>query len=1740
MADKTLPPIAIGDSLAVGMREANNLPGIGRVGAGPKEVYEMLQRFATSESLSGRDVFIGTGMPNIPEQKKFIEQQIDFVRKQGGNPILIGVGPGTKSKPTTGQNEFLASLAESKGLPYMGPLVNMFPDVTKDPMGLHLRAPQYKQLFKQYSKSQAQPQPQPKAQPQQVQPQSRESSAADLLSQFTGAILQAESRGRRYDKSGKLLTSPKGAQGEMQVMPGTITDPGFGVKPAKDNSPEEIARVGRDYAAVMLRRYNNNPTLAAVAYNWGPGNADRWIKGGADVNKLPAETRNYVVRIAERMGAPVSVPTIAQPSPAPNKRADVRPVPPAKRVEKTQVPRAEAPVESAPLGSTLDTAPRPAEQQQNVVTRADMERLGPSYQAALAATTLADSRDDEDDYDDEDTIAERYMERRSEQLAQDDSTLEEESTGTSSLADLDLTYQSPFAPEPGTEQPVRLAEGGDPAQEKDMDYKEYVREQLRKETLYAGLGNGDRGSAKRELALFEINKDPRIALMLAGSAGELIRDPVTGAVMGRGVPAVMGRLGIDKNGARAGVSGAAVRLPDGSVKVFPGSADVGYSTPLYKGNLDVSADYALGNLPRPMYGGRIRYEQSFKDGGVVYRADGSPIYGEGIDLSNSGGITEDTRKALATRHSFSPREALSMLGQIGREGVSNLESTLRGSVAAIPGFVGDIESGFRDDKSRKYMTTEEVKRDVLPSRMTAPTAETAGYEELGTYLPLPVTPKQILPPSVVRNLITKARNALPAKEVDTFPMGKLSAEEVLQQVKSFDPKALAKAREEFLASSAEKRRMYHGTLLAPEGKTVMDKRLPDFYKTVGTDQGFTSFKPGTGGMTFVTPNPEFTDLFTGMRFAGKGSASPSRVYPVYVQVKKPFDFENAKHVDELAAEVSAAVRKNKGKKDLAWWMTSGGKPVSTDSVRQLLSTGQWGFIEDPIVLEAAKKLGFDGMYMLEAGTKNLGIFDPKKIKSATGNEGSFNVRNPDIRKAEGGIVHRAEGSPVYGEVADTGPITADTRAAFRNMRMPDVRDAREALKVLKGIAREGVSNLESVARGSVAAVPGIVGDIESFFRDDKKRKFATSEEVERQYLPKRFTAPTKESQGFVEIGTAIDPSIALKAAPKTAKATLKALKESGPQVEEVLMKAAPAAQPLGVVSESRKMLMEVPESSLFVSKVDDFIASQKGPVTKQQLLGQMKGKFRDYEIGRVSAALANYPDTAKFTPEYLLAAVQSSYPTSKLKTYVLEPQKVDRWSSTDNVYFDQPVGVVNLRFDTPMEKVYKSLSNQEALDRLAWITSPIRFATADKKAQDIADLAGAIRGLPDSNKFNALLGDMDRLYTAKNKTDTMLAEIDNAYSAYKYPATKDGWSTAINEYYAKNKGPSMFEDAKKYANEVVQKEADKTLKSYGIDIPSKSLPIEEFMGRLETVVANQMHLVSQKEKDAVAELTQKFYPELTEAAKAFRSNSLYEGQHKSLTPKGTPIAFSRFVDHTVNLPDKGETKVMHMIELQSDLLDDIRKTGSKSGSKVQDLEDLLKTEASIKKILKEDPRLVDPARKLDHIRSIYPNSAPVEKSEAYRSIIKENPEIEKELIEYLKLRDKESKLNVRSRQGKYDLEEAFPGMEMSPQVVQQMMIKNAIGGAMQRGVTAVTFPGKESKQAQLYEKLYPNLKQVVKDLGPGFDLRQIELYDSLGNAYSHWGVVWDDSIAKKVMKQGIRFNKGGLVDKQDSDYRKFI
>jgi hypothetical protein len=138
-----------------------------------------------------------------------------------------------------------------------------------------------------------------------------------------------ESGGRDTDANGNLLTSPAGAQGRMQVMPATSANPGYGVTPARDNSPQELARVGRDYLGAMSARYGD-PALTLAAYNAGPARVDKWLEQYGDprtgqisvqdwASKIPfAETQAYVTNGLKKMAAQAGQPDASVQAPTAN------------------------------------------------------------------------------------------------------------------------------------------------------------------------------------------------------------------------------------------------------------------------------------------------------------------------------------------------------------------------------------------------------------------------------------------------------------------------------------------------------------------------------------------------------------------------------------------------------------------------------------------------------------------------------------------------------------------------------------------------------------------------------------------------------------------------------------------------------------------------------------------------------------------------------------------------------------------------------------------------------------------------------------------------------------------------------------------------------------------------------------------------------------------------------------------------------------------------------------------------------------------------------------------------------------------------------------------------------------------------------------------------------------------------------------------------------------------------------
>lgn len=100
-----------------------------------------------------------------------------------------------------------------------------------------------------------------------------------------------------YKETGNLkdpenARSKAGALGVMQLMPGTAKE--LGVNPL---DPMENIQGGISYLKKMYAKYQD-PSLAAAAYNAGPGRVDRALRSEGGIGNLPRETRNYMVGLA--------------------------------------------------------------------------------------------------------------------------------------------------------------------------------------------------------------------------------------------------------------------------------------------------------------------------------------------------------------------------------------------------------------------------------------------------------------------------------------------------------------------------------------------------------------------------------------------------------------------------------------------------------------------------------------------------------------------------------------------------------------------------------------------------------------------------------------------------------------------------------------------------------------------------------------------------------------------------------------------------------------------------------------------------------------------------------------------------------------------------------------------------------------------------------------------------------------------------------------------------------------------------------------------------------------------------------------------------------------------------------------------------------------------------------------------------------------------------------------------------
>jgi hypothetical protein len=115
------------------------------------------------------------------------------------------------------------------------------------------------------------------------------------------------------------------------------------------------------------------------------------------------------------------------------------------------------------------------------------------------------------------------------------------------------------------------------------------------------------------------------------------------------------------------------------------------------------------------------------------------------------------------------------------------------------------------------------------------------------------------------------------------------------------------------------------------------------------------------------------------------------VMPLYVNPQKPFDYENNTHVNKVAKLVFEY--------DPDTYESANPKvqKYQRDTLIGGLKAGDWRVLEEPIVQEAIKELGFDAFYVKEQDVKNLGLYKPNQLKSAIGNTGAFSPETGKVR-----------------------------------------------------------------------------------------------------------------------------------------------------------------------------------------------------------------------------------------------------------------------------------------------------------------------------------------------------------------------------------------------------------------------------------------------------------------------------------------------------------------------------------------------------------------------------------------------------------------------------------------------------------------------------------------------------------------------------------------------------------------------
>jgi hypothetical protein len=339
------------------------------------------------------------------------------------------------------------------------------------------------------------------------------------------------------------------------------------------------------------------------------------------------------------------------------------------------------------------------------------------------------------------------------------------------------------------------------------------------------------------------------------------------------------------------------------------------------------------------------------------------------------------------------------------------------------------------------------------------------------------------------------------------------AKELMQKKAAVLPKEEAEANlRRMLDPSKVQQRLYHGTTATEGGKG--DEAI----------RRIKSSKEGAlGSGAYLTPQPDRANLYTRSSRPDAGG----NVLPVYAQIKNPLILDGPSNRDPMIEA-----------------LTKLGMDEQKASRMVERAYENKGYIGKEVE-SRARAAGYDGLMQYRDGELSEVVsYNPNAIKSAIGNIGTYDTSTPDLSKAEGGAVRKAEG----------GAATSNEAMLRRSKRLQ---------RVEKPVS---ISPLQ-LARGWAAGTTGLPGDVESLARllipgVGEDNVLPTSEEMLKR-IP--FAADDEVGQRAAEIGTLFG-GFGVGTGAKAAKAAGKAIAPKAGELAEQYMMRTGMALPMADMS----------------------------------------------------------------------------------------------------------------------------------------------------------------------------------------------------------------------------------------------------------------------------------------------------------------------------------------------------------------------------------------------------------------------------------------------------------------------------------------------------------------------------------------------------------------------------------------------